>query len=1569
MPTKFSFDIKLIDETGIMPAIWNNIKDQLNLYFINLYLKDLSSTKALSSININLTSDEENKFLTFFIFKLNNFNELKGQMKERLLKVLQSDKDIFPIMLMDIENSDSSLKSSAKLLEKVKVELKNNSIKLLPINTNYIKLTEVVNDFFKELRNKVSLEMNKRFTFYSTNIEKMKLIKQESKENTYTYIFYKESLIELCQLAEFDSEIIKLSESDVNNDYKFFDSFKQKNSNPYLTDSFSIIDFDDTLIKQKIKERNLTNLDYQLHLFNIIIRSNKNLRDFKKLYLFVDKFLHNLNSLKDNFPNHYYFNMWSMNFSLKIIPFYKMLKSYYLNPFEEKLNKRAQINLINLHKKTLRIFAKSLNYEIPTAKLFRILGEDKENEINNFNSNNTEGKEKEIKEELNIASAESILDKKLKLELGNIYKNKNSGEYSLFVKDINKNLDDKLKGLISSKEKLFEEFLHVLNNLENLHLDLKERKMALKIQMEKLPLLFALGKFQDLKLILVDLIRICKYKQIKNTQKDIDNYSENYNSVNNSPVKAPVAVSKTLNEFKTQETIIYTQNLTINKDNNITNEQKREIELANIINKWPLLKEYLCSLLILLLNSLEKSTENIRIIIETLNVYQTNDTISNYLDLKDQKIIKNILIKYLDDHISATNFNNSNNSISGFSVGGDREFFGNLLKINLNEIIEFKYYVNSSCNNINNILNDNNKNKDSNKIYFFNQENTNTINLNFEIKNNTDLEMKITSISIDFWDEVNSQKLKYDHLQLNSNSNSSIDNINVNNISENNEQNYFLIKSSEISEFKFDLDIKNILDNKSANVSSLVIDKIYFHLTWGVLGIYKYKNPEFMIYVKKNEIEVNTYLNSFMQKNKNLQNLSNAFINEKENNTNTNFNTIFFNVENPLTLKFSNFQDIDFNKYYLDVDFKLEKICADKIDNKNNKAILIDNDGNIKMEILNEIDFCKKSIKENQRNFGFIITNTNEKEENGNDILEEDDLLCESEKSLKSKSLKLFYNNNEEKIKSISNINSQLENDEDLFNKFINFENKLNLINYYCNNNSNNEGLCFLTLKLLFSNSDFYNVYKQNLNIMINIRDIKSNKSIFFSKENYAIELKHLFSFSSKAIIRNNIRLQENSNSTNKYKSKVNSDKSKLDKYFFLLQNSISLNLEIDDIFIKFNKEFSQLTINKTLELIEKIQYNFEEFNKDLYESEFESDAFNLMKQNLNKKQKYKFLFDNLKFYFRIKNKNQQKKDKEIIDTDDNENSVNENKSFNSSDNDDNNNEDNDKEKDYNICNSLYDIEFNEKENENFKISTDSFKFIFPIEYIYEKIIKLKKIDYIINVRICDDKMLEKLFKKNINIIKEKENEEKENIESKINIGKKRNLSVLFDNNNKKSFLNKKSVFFNNFNDRESSMIPLSNNDNDNNKPKINLNQYQMSVNECDYLEIYKEISIVLNVKKINAKETFFMIRVCEDNNWTNIGKNKIIDSFSKNEKEKNVLIKLLPLQDGYLKLPEFEFFEISANEDLDNTEEELINRKMDINHLDFIGLGKNSNISITGNMKTLKINPINQFGVKLTII
>ena len=129
------------------------------------------------------------------------------------------------------------------------------------------------------------------------------------------------------------------------------------------------------------------------------------------------------------------------------------------------------------------------------------------------------------------------MDKKLKLELGNIYKNKNSGEYSLFVKDINKNLDDKLKGLISSKVKLFVEVLHVLNNLENLHLDLKERKMALKIQMEKLPLLFALGKFQELKLILVDLIRICKYKQIKNSEKDSDNYSENYNSVNNSPVK------------------------------------------------------------------------------------------------------------------------------------------------------------------------------------------------------------------------------------------------------------------------------------------------------------------------------------------------------------------------------------------------------------------------------------------------------------------------------------------------------------------------------------------------------------------------------------------------------------------------------------------------------------------------------------------------------------------------------------------------------------------------------------------------------------------------------------------------------------------------------------------------------------------------------------------------------------------------------------------------------------------------------------------------------------------------
>jgi hypothetical protein len=417
-------------------------------------------------------------------------------------------------------------------------------------------------------------------------------------------------------------------------------------------------------------------------------------------------------------------------------------------------------------------------------------------------------------------------------------------------------------------------------------------------------------------------------------------------------------------------------------------------------------------------------------------------------------------------------------------------------------------------------------------------------------------------------------------------------------------------------------------------------------------------------------------------------------------------------------------------------------------------------------------------------------------------------------------------------------------------------------------------------------------------------------------------------------------------------------------------------------IYIKINNCFSYLNINQTIELIEKIQYNFEDFYKKLFELdfEFESDDYDIKRKNLDFKKDYKFLFDNLKFYFKIKKRENKdlntknKKDDYLFDNENNNNNTN--KSFSSSENEN----DNDNYNNNIDIKSIYEIEYNDY-NDNINVSSNLFNFIFPIDYIYEKINELKKIEFIINIKVCDDKMYENFFPNFNNKKREnEENEKNEKNEVNINKGKKRNLSILFDNNNNRtSIQNKNSII-------ESSNKNFYNE----NKPIINLyeneNQHQNQNQKNDnrnFLEIYKEILIVLNIKKIYIKnkkdkkegESQFCIKIKEDSNWINLGKNKIIENFSENDidnnNDKNVIIRLLPLKDGYLKLPEIEFFEISGNEEeeLDNINEEFIYSKKSFNHMDFKGLGKSSRFLITGNMKNLKINPVNQLSLKLTVI
>ncbi len=92
-----------------------------------------------------------------------------------------------------------------------------------------------------------------------------------------------------------------------------------------------------------------------------------------------------------------------------------------------------------------------------------------------------------------------------------------------------------------------------------------------------------------------------------------------------------------------------------------------------------------------------------------------------------------------------------------------------------------------------------------------------------------------------------------------------------------------------------------------------------------------------------------------------------------------------------------------------------------------------------------------------------------------------------------------------------------------------------------------------------------------------------------------------------------------------------------------------------------------------------------------------------------------------------------------------------------------------------------------------------------------------------------------------------------------------------------------------------------------------------IDVDDCQH-DIFKEVEVIINIKKYNAKNVILQVNVIESENWAIIGKSKVIEEYSEEKCEREIKIILLPLIDGFLKLPEIEFseLELKNEEDID---------------------------------------------------
>ena len=150
-----------------------------------------------------------------------------------------------------------------------------------------------------------------------------------------------------------------------------------------------------------------------------------------------------------------------------------------------------------------------------------------------------------------------------------------------------------------------------------------------------------------------------------------------------------------------------------------------------------------------------------------------------------------------------------------------------------------------------------------------------------------------------------------------------------------------------------------------------------------------------------------------------------------------------------------------------------------------------------------------------------------------------------------------------------------------------------------------------------------------------------------------------------------------------------------------------------------------------------------------------------------------------------------------------------------------------------------------------------------------------------------------------------------------------------------------------------------------------------IDVEDCQH-DIFKEIAVNITIKKNNNKNVILLTHICENENWAIIGKSKIIQEWLNNDKEKNnekhIKVHLLPLIDGFLKLPEIEFLEyempgeektekikFDTRDDNEDSREEIAIGKMVFDPIEY-------GTVIEGNEKVLRITPTTECSLKLNL-
>lgn len=457
--SSFIYNIGYYDSLRIWPILWDMLKDQLNLHYISIIYKNYTFSKSLQDLNIKMCLQDTNSDLKLYIIKLNSTNEINKAFKETFTNnVSKLNIEDMVIVVMDIENSESSVKNSLKLFEKIKNELKYPNLKLLPTNPEFNKVSDIVNEFFKEFKLKIQTQINFKIDEHIKFLNDVKYIKLESLENSLNYINIKDKMIRILTLCKFWNELIDLCEEDLKASFINLKVETSKFVNP-----FCLIDYNDSHIKSKIFEKTITNLDYKQYLIITICKACESNRDYKKLNQIIGDFLSGIVNFKRDFICNYYYVFFCYLLTLQYITLLRFLKVNTKTKEEEDINIAGQLNVFYHTKRFIKNFSILINAEIPSLK-----------NLKSYLSNDD-------KEDSSVVLTDN-----------------NDLLTSLFI-EVNSNIDKKTSLIIQNRQNLIKEYLNILLQIEKLHSALNQKKLTLRIYIEEIPILIYMKELTSIK--------------------------------------------------------------------------------------------------------------------------------------------------------------------------------------------------------------------------------------------------------------------------------------------------------------------------------------------------------------------------------------------------------------------------------------------------------------------------------------------------------------------------------------------------------------------------------------------------------------------------------------------------------------------------------------------------------------------------------------------------------------------------------------------------------------------------------------------------------------------------------------------------------------------------------------------------------------------------------------------------------------------------------------------------------------------------------------------------------------